>query len=208
MVLFPILCDHACHQSEGSAVHSQLTAQDFENYGTELIDMTRRAAVEAVGPELQRLHAGNQHLRQVTARSQRTEIERALDRQVPNWRQVYQDPRFSEWPSLPDEYSGQIRSQLMRHAVASGDAARVVAFYQGFVAEAGQPQYRSRQPAAATRNRPTYTRDQIKQLYDRRAHGTISDAQWAPLEADIVKAASEGRINSVFDKYGNETRFR
>ena len=74
-----------------------LTAQDEENYGSELIDMTKRAAVEALAPELTQLHAENQQLRHLQQRAQRTEIERALDAQVPNWREIYQDPRFSQF---------------------------------------------------------------------------------------------------------------
>jgi hypothetical protein len=56
-----------------------ITKDDVENYGSELIDMTRRAAVEAVGPELAQLRAENAALRNATQRTQRVEIERALD---------------------------------------------------------------------------------------------------------------------------------
>jgi hypothetical protein len=45
-----------------------LTKADEENYGSELLDMSRRAAIEAVGPELQRLHAENQSLRSMAQR--------------------------------------------------------------------------------------------------------------------------------------------
>jgi hypothetical protein len=113
-------------------MHSQLTERDFENYGDELIGMSQRAAVEALSPELQRLHAENNHLRGMAQRAQHVELERALDRSVPDWRSIYSDPQFAVWLALPDEYSGGIRSQLMRNAVAVGDAHRVIAFYRGF----------------------------------------------------------------------------
>jgi hypothetical protein len=134
-------------------VQAMITANDVENYGSELIDMTRRAAREAVGPALHALQQENQTLRQMAASAQRAGIEQALDRSVPNWHEVYQDPRFSTWLSLPDTYSDEVRSQLMRHAVSTGDAARVVRFYLGFLAEhgvSGAQSYRprqSRQPA-------------------------------------------------------------
>src|SRR6516165_3788512 len=99
--------------------------------------MTQRAAVEALAPELNALRFENQNLRAMAARSQRAEIERALDAQVPNWRDVYQNPAFSQWLSSPDDYSGATRSQLLRNAVANGDAHRVVQFYRGFQQEAG-----------------------------------------------------------------------
>jgi hypothetical protein len=186
-----------------------VTAEDRENYGDALIDMTQRAAAEALSPELNALRAENQQLRGMAQRAQHSEIERALNAQIPNWQEIYQDPRFSQWLSLPDEYSGGIRSQLLRGAVAAGDAARVVAFYKGFqYAPAGPTRsYQSRRSPVAG-GKPTYSREQIKRLYEQRARGGISDANWARQEADIIAAASEGRINSVFDKYGNETRYR
>jgi hypothetical protein len=142
-------------------------------------------------------------LRHLQQRSQRADIERALDQQVPNWREVYQDLRFSEWLSLPDDYSGATRSQLLRNAVANGDASRVTVFYAGFLAQHGQARsYQSR--PAATGAKPVYTRPQIRSLYEQRAHGTISDAKWGPLEADIVKAASEGRVVGAIGRDGTE----
>jgi len=190
-----------------------LSQADYDNYGSEFIDLTRRAAVEAVSPELQQLRAQNQRLRQMAARSQRAEIERTLDAQIPNWHEIYQNPAFAQWLATPDGYSGAVRSQLMRQAVDVGDAGRVVSFYRGFQQEAGRrasPAHQSRGGAqsrpAATGAKPIYTREQIKHLYDQRRHGTISDANWARIEADIIAAGREGRVTSSFDKYGNERR--
>lgn len=112
-----------------------ITEKDEENYGPELIDLTRRAAREVITPELEALRAENQQLRSATMRTQRSSIEQALDQHVPDWHAIYENPRFSFWLSLPDVYSGQVRSQLLKHAVAAGDAGRVVRFYQGFLAE-------------------------------------------------------------------------
>jgi hypothetical protein len=188
-----------------------LTKADEENYGSELLDMSRRAALDALGPELNALRAENQQLRGMAQRAQHGEIERALNRSVPTWREIYQDPRFADWLSQPGDYSGSIRSQLLRSAVANGDSARVAAIYRGFSqgghhAPGQQRSYQSRSPA--TGGKPIYSRDQIRRLYEQRARGAIPDSRWAPLEADIVKAASEGRVTSIFDKFGNEMRLR
>jgi hypothetical protein len=107
---------------------------------------------------------------------------------------------------LPDDYSGGIRSQLLRHAVSNGDAARVVNFYRGFQQEAGHPQYRSRgssarSPAVADN---IYTRPQIQNLYERRRKGEINDAAWAKWEQEIFAAANQGRIAGALDKDGNK----
>ena len=187
-----------------------ITAQDHQDYGSELIDLARRAAYDALAPDLQQLRAQNQHLRQMAQRAQHGEIERALDRAVPAWRDVFQNPAFSAWLSAPDEYSGAVRSQMMRHAVDVGDVGRVVRFYQGFLAQdrgapAGQQRAQQSRPAA-TGAKPIYSREQIKRLYEQRRLGHISDANWARQEADIVAAGREGRVTSSFDKYGNERR--
>jgi hypothetical protein len=168
--------------------------------------MTQRAAVEALAPELNALRFENQNLRAMAARSQRAEIERALDAQVPNWRDVYQNPAFSQWLSSPDDYSGATRSQLLRNAVANGDAHRVVQFYRGFQQEAGQPQYRSRGSSAraSASGSNIYTRKQIQNLYERRRKREFSDAQWKNIEAGIFAAANEGRIAGALDRDGNK----
>jgi hypothetical protein len=176
-----------------------LTRQDEENYGSDFIDFSKRAAIDAVRPELQRLHAENQNLRAFAQRAQNSTIQQALDQAIPNWRAVYADPAFAEWLSSPDPYAGETRSQLMRGAVAAGDASRVVRFYQGFQrddhAPAGQRGQRPHQSRpAATGGRPIYSREQIKQLYEQRRLGHISDAKWGPLEADIFAAGREGRV--------------
>jgi hypothetical protein len=186
-----------------------VTEQDRENYGDELIGMSQRAAYDAVRPELERLHAENQNLRSMAQRSQRAEIERALDSQVSNWRSIYANPAFADWLSQPDDYSAATRSQLLRNAVSNGDAGRVVAFYRGFQQNpAGQARSypRGSSPRAATGARPIYTRQQIANLYERRRKGEFNDARWAQIEADIIAAGREGRVTSSFDKYGNEVR--
>src|SRR5262249_6557808 len=102
-----------------------ITQDDVTNYGSELIDLTRRAAVDAVSTALNQLRAENQALRQMAARSQNATIQQELDRQIPGWRATYQDPRFADWLAAPDDYSGAVRSQLLRDAVAKGDGGRV-----------------------------------------------------------------------------------
>jgi hypothetical protein len=56
---------------------------DVENYGADLIDMSRRAAAEVLSPALQQLRQENNHLRQLQQRTQNAAIEQALDRSVP-----------------------------------------------------------------------------------------------------------------------------
>jgi hypothetical protein len=39
-----------------------------------------------------------------------------------------------------------------------------------------------------------YSREQIAKIYDRRRQGLYDDQQFARLEADIIRAAREGRV--------------
>jgi hypothetical protein len=180
-----------------------ITDQDRENYGGEFIDFSRRAAYDAVAPDLRQLRAENQRLRGMAQRSQHIEIERALAQQVPNWREIYANPAFAEWLSSPDPYSGGVRSQLMRNAVANGDAHRVVQFYKGFLAQHGATA-RGSSPRRTAPSGTIYTRQQIADLYERRRKHEFTDATWAKWEAEIMAAANQGRIAGALDKDGNK----
>jgi hypothetical protein len=186
-----------------------ITEQDRENYGGEFIDFSRRAAYDAVAPALQQLQAENQQLRGMAQRSQRAEIERALDQAVPNWHDVYNDARFSSWLQSSDGYNDGPRSQMLRQAVAAGDARRVVRFYQGFLAEAGHHAPPGQSRASQSRSPQAssgaiLTRPQIAALYERRRKGEFNDAQWAQIEPAIFNAANQGRIAGALDRDGNK----
>jgi hypothetical protein len=147
-------------------------------------------------PELQRLHAENQRLQGMAQRAQTSAIQAALDRDVPGWKErIFADPAFSTWLESPDPYNDGTRSQLLRRAVANGDADRVVRFYRGFLAEhAPAGQQRAAQSRQTSAGGNIYTRAQIASLYDRRRKGEISDTDWARWEADIFAASRQGRI--------------
>jgi hypothetical protein len=57
---------------------------------------------------------------------------------VPNWRQINDDPRFHQWLLMPDTYSGVIRDHLLKDAAHAANASRVISFFKGFLAAAGQ----------------------------------------------------------------------
>lgn len=113
-----------------------ITSEDEANYGRDLIDFAKRAAEEVVGPKLSALEQQNAQLRQMVAEQSRGSMTAALDASVPSWRDVFADPRFTQWLNLPDVYSGRLRSQLLTEAADAGNSRRVVAFYQGFLADA------------------------------------------------------------------------
>jgi hypothetical protein len=112
-----------------------LTDQDVSNYGPELVDFTKRAALDAVRPTLSKLEQENLELKQRLNQQQTVGVYEALEQAVPDWRAINDNPRFKQWCALPDLYSGQVRGQLLNAALRAGHAPRVIAFFKGFQSE-------------------------------------------------------------------------
>ena len=112
-----------------------LTDQERADYGTELIEVVQKAALEAVAPEITTLKQQNQQLRQKVAQQDQQGIFAALDQAVPNWREINESDRFKAWCRLPDLYSGVLRGRLLNDAFRAGQAPRVAQFFRGFLTE-------------------------------------------------------------------------
>ena len=201
-----------------------ITPEDEKNFGPEILDLINRAAKQAVEPELTAIEQQSQQAREEAHRVARVNLYSQIATQMPAWREVNNNPRFIEWLRLPDLYSGRIRQQLLNEAVQAANAPRVLAFFQGFIADelatgqvgqVPQPQPRPAEPAIplttlaapgaarpATGNtqvpveKPIYTHSQISQFYTRVRQGYYNgrDADKAREEADIFAAQREGRI--------------
>jgi hypothetical protein len=94
-----------------------------------------RAARQALEPKLNALQQENRELRQRVSQTGTTSVHDALDAKLPEWHEINRDPRFHQWLSLPDVYSGVIRNNLLRTAFQAADAPRVLTFFKGFLAE-------------------------------------------------------------------------
>jgi hypothetical protein len=110
-----------------------ITDADKQAYGDDLIDLTRRAARDAVQPELDALQQENQRLQQNFLRQQQQGVTQTLDQEVPNWRTINKSQAFNSWLSLPDIYSGVVRKQMLSAAYEAASAPRVLAFFKGFI---------------------------------------------------------------------------
>lgn len=116
-------------------VRKNLTEEDVNTYGPELLDVIQRAARDAVAPDLSEV---TQQVRQTSQRVSRTTTQAlygSLDENVPTWRAVNVDPRFKSWCHLRDVYSGELRGKLLNAAFQAADAPRVAAFFQAFLRE-------------------------------------------------------------------------
>ena len=132
---------------QGGAVEVQpgtalLREDEVEEYGADLIDVVKRAAREELNPELTRLTAENEQLRNnlgaVGAAAQQSagdNLYSSLDAAVPGWREVNKSQPFLDWLGIRDVYSGYSRQQMLTTAFEAKDAARVVAFFKGYKQE-------------------------------------------------------------------------
>jgi len=112
-----------------------VTEHDIETYGPELVDFVARAARGAVAPDLDQVSQQVRHTSQRVQQSAQHRMEADLDRQLPTWREINTSPRFKQWVSLRDIYSGQVRRNLIGDAAKAADAPRVAAFFQAFLNE-------------------------------------------------------------------------
>lgn len=208
---------------------SLLSEEDINDYGADLLKVIGKKARDEVAPllkahqqEIAKLQAqlasvdGKQQVRQAD------DLNSQLDKALPNWGQVNTDPNFLAWLSLPDPYSGAIRYEMLNAAYSQGNARRVLAFFNGFLAEEAAMAPASAEPdlgattvpkiplaslaapgrakaAASTPapdEKPLITRAQIQSFYaDVAARKYLGrEAEKDRLEAMIIAASNEGRI--------------
>lgn len=201
-----------------------LTEEDEKTYGPELIDVVKRAAREAVAPELQRVENQTRQVNQRVVQTAQQGVYQSLAEVVPNWQAINNSPEFKRWCSLPDLYSGEIRGKLLNTAFRGANAPRVIAFFKGFIADEvatgamPAPQAEPVTPRVAAvpleslaapgrakpatgdtqvpADKPIFTRAQIAGFYANVRKGVYSgrDADKAADEALIFSAQREGRV--------------
>ena len=135
-----------------------ITDKEREDYGADLIEVMKRAAVEAVLPMLRPLA---QTMGQVQARVETTENETgkqflarmhgSMDNEVPGWNDLNADPNFIAWTKRNDVFSGLNRQELLQKAWYAGDSNRVAAFFRSYLAEEA-----ATDPAAAQQRQQAY----------------------------------------------------
>jgi hypothetical protein len=173
-----------------------LTQKDVEDYGHDVLDLAQRAALHAMAPELQRLDAQNESLRQQVAQEQRRGLYQTLDAQLPNWKEVDNSPQWRQWLLFSDPLNGRPRQSLLNDAIARGDATRVLSFFRGFLAEAGQQPQQPQYASSAPTGKRTYTRADIKRASEDYLRGRIPQSEYERLSADMHAAVNEGRISN------------
>jgi hypothetical protein len=175
-----------------------LTRDDEAAWGTDLISLSQRAAMQAVQPHLQYLQGENDHLQQQLAREQRHRLDQQVEAAVPNYREIDNQPEFHRWLLGVDQLNGRIRQELLNEAISRGDASSCVAFFRGFEREHGASHGDHHESGQARQSRApgtrTWTPSQIKDLYARHRRGQIGDESFRKAEQDLFAAQREGRV--------------
>lgn len=206
-----------------------ITPEEAADYGEDFLKVVGKRAREEMAPVIKGYQAKiaelEQKLNGVSGAVQQTSQEKLLaklDEGLPTWRELNSNSEFLDWLRLPDPYSGAIRHDMLKAAYAQGNAHRVLAFFNGFLAEeavvapAGQepdPQVtkvpkvplanlaapgraKTAASASAPAEKPIITRSQIAAFYADLAAGKYRgrDAEKNKAEAIIFEAQRDGRI--------------
>jgi hypothetical protein len=147
--------------------------EETKEFGSDLIDVIRRAAREEVmaevGPLIEKrlqpvaqraemAHTAAAATSQEVARRSQDDVLALLADEVPDWEQVNADEAFITWLQQPDAYSGEKRHDLLKRAFIRYDGPRVVAFFKGFLQEhaavTAAPAQQPANPAASPAGTP------------------------------------------------------
>ena len=171
-----------------------ITDKEREDYGADLIEIMKRAAVEAVLPMLKPIA---QTVGQVQARVETTENETgkqflqrmhgSMNNEVPGWQQLNEDPNFIAWTKRNDVFSGLNRQELLQKAWYAGDSNRVAAFFRGYLAEEAAVD-----PAAFQARQQAYGTDQ-----GGHAAGPASPGQQPAPRVTLEALAAPGRARAA-----------
>jgi len=165
-----------------------LSDQDYQDYGSDLVSFSKRAALDVVAPQLQNLEAQNHELQRRLAREARHRMDAAVEAAIPNYRTIDQDPLWHQFLLTVDPLSGRQRQVLLNDAIANADAGRAIAFFRTFLQQGGATSHASShgssygaRRAASSANGPIYTGEQIKRLYEQNRRGAYRgrEQQWA-----------------------------
>jgi hypothetical protein len=217
---------------EAPAPKQLITPQEEEEFGKELLDVVGKKAQEIVlsqyapalaayEEKIKGLEAKLGSVTDTVVTNTRERMFNTLSQRVPNWRELNTNEEFLGWLQDVDTYSGQVRQSLLDTAFKSNDAARVAAFFEGFLREAaatapksetqvppvtvpGKPSLKEfAAPGKATSaapqrpaEKPIITRAQIAKFYADVAAGRYRgrETEQRSFEAQVFAAQQEGRV--------------
>jgi len=211
-------------------VEKLITEDEARDYGEDFLKVVGKKAKEELAPiikgyeaKISELEKKLQGVNSVVAQDSHSKLMETLDEKLPDWRDLNTNEEFLSWLRLPDPFSGVIRHEMLKAAYAAGNASRVLAFFNGFLAEeaavapakgdsdnvptervakvpltnlAAPGRAKTAAGNSAPAEKPIITRAQIAQFYADVSNGKYrgKDADKNRLEAQIFEAQREGRI--------------
>lgn len=183
--------------------------EEVETFGSELIDVVRRAAREELAEkdnQISELREMVQQLSNKTTKNVEVDFYTALNSKVTDWVTINDDKNFHKWLNELDDLTGIRRQDLLAQAEADRDADRVAKFFiaykrasQSWAANATRSLETQVAPdtgrqASAPPAKRFYTRGEIADFYARVRRNEVSDQDAIAIEADIQAAIGEGRV--------------
>lgn len=213
------------------AIERLITPEEENDYGQDFLKVVGKKAKEELLPVIKKyedkiseLEARLQGVNGYVAQDAKARMLEVLDDKLPDWREVNRNEDFLSWLQLPDLYSGDIRHNLLKAAYERNDATRVLAFFNGFLAEeaamspaearteetrapapvldpkslAAPGRAKSAAASSAPAEKPIFTRAQIAKFYADATAGKFRgrEAERDRLEMQIFEAEREGRIRT------------
>ena len=207
------------HQAPAKQAEPLVSAKDEEVFGSELIDLARRAAREEfsrlaaplVSEMRKELNPVREQVGKVAERVEVNEHDRffsTLGALVPEWEQINADTRWLEWLAEVDPMLGAPRQVALDSAHNSLDVQRVAAVFNTwknqFMPTKGKAANRDLErqitpPKSSGGGTPSaapkiWTRAEYERAFDPRLIRTLSQVEVAQMQADADRAHQEGRI--------------
>jgi hypothetical protein len=197
-----------------------ITDKQIEDYG-DLLPLVAQMASNMYKPTIAKLENELNAMRQATGQVSKTLVESkqndvfdALDRGVPTWRKINEDPHFLDWLNITDIFAGVTRRVALSSAWNALDSQRVVGIFQAYTREHPEaartaggptidpatlvaPQTRGGEgggaPEGAGGKRQIHE-SEIAEFYTRVRKRLVKPDDYARLSAEYSLAASEGRV--------------
>jgi hypothetical protein len=135
-----------------------ITDDEARDYGEDFLKVVGKKAKEEVGPIIKSYEAKIADMERqlkgmstVVQQDSQQKLLGSLDKELPDWRELNTNEEFLDWLRLPDPFSGAIRHDMLKAAYAQGNASRVLAFFNGFLAEEAATSPAGGEPEQGTR---------------------------------------------------------
>jgi hypothetical protein len=200
-----------------------VTQQEITDYGPELMSIVARVARNMSAGELQglktevaELKRGMSNVGTVVAQNAQQKVYDALNAAFgEKWPVVNNSEEFLAWCQEADVFSGQQRLIGLQDAFRRADAARVVAIFRAYIEGNTSQGPTSRQPQVAretlvapaqgrggagetpgSTGGKVWSDKEIEDFYQRARKGKIPKDEYEATQAEIYRAAAEGRVRS------------